>query len=181
MTRRSLEGAPHQLVEESLNPSRHLRHHELTVRPDAFDPHLDVEFEAEGSAGRSVRCQHRDRRFGGSGTPKRCPERVSSGRWGSRARLLSSERVGHSQFGARISSALKTVQSYNRPNGSRRDSPRGVREYSTPTGEVGSTRRTTIPLRSRRRRVWVKTRWVTPSRRRLISLIGKVRLSEPAE
>lgn len=48
MTRRSLEGAPHQLVEESLNPSRHLRHHELTVRPDAFDPRLDVEFEVEG-------------------------------------------------------------------------------------------------------------------------------------
>lgn len=41
---------------------------------------------------------------------------------------------------------MLTVQSYNRPNGSRRDSPSGVREYSTPTGEVGSTRRTSKDL-----------------------------------
>lgn len=39
---------------------------ELTVRPDAFDPHLDIEFEAEGkSTDCGVRCQHGDRRFEG--------------------------------------------------------------------------------------------------------------------
>jgi len=38
------------------------------------------------------------------------------------------------------------------------------------TGDVGSTVRTTMPLRSSRRSVCVRTLWVTPSRRHLISL-----------
>src|SRR5215475_8572249 len=44
--------------------------------------------------------------------------------------------------------------------------PRAVSRYSTVTGTVGYTVRSTRPSRSSPRRVWVSTFWVTPSTRR---------------
>src|SRR3954447_20297254 len=86
-------------------------------------------------------------------------------------------RASYSFCADRTSSLCSIVHSCRRVNGPRNDSPRGVREYSTPSGEVSSTRRRIMPLRSSLRSVWVSTRCVTPSSCRLISLnrVGRSR------
>src|SRR5262252_1911457 len=58
--------------------------------------------------------------------------------------------------------------------------PSGVRRYSTVTGTVGYTVRSTSPSRSRPRSVWVSTFWVTPSTRRRSSENRSTSSSESA-
>lgn len=48
------------------------------------------------------------------------------------------DRTSYSCCAVRTSSLCSTVQSYRRVKGSRKDSPRCVREYSTPRGEVST-------------------------------------------